>query len=334
MIRNAILATVALLGLCSCNLINDDSDCVESVNIFQFHYDRNLKFACASDREVKSVTFMAFDAKTGTLAYADRLVRDHAEGEPELKVRIEPGEYDVLVWAGNYDQHYQVPTPKVGSSKLTDFTCALAAPAGTKLESLFHCLERVTLGYAAESAPNYHHLTLTKDTNRVRVLLQHLHGEPVNASDFIFEIADNNSLLDYNNTLHPLTEQVTYSPIFVHSGSTDINTNPRNDEVGGRAQTTAAVAMAEFDINRLFDDGGTKIVVKRKSDNATVIDLPLVRYALMMKGYDWADMDPQEYLDRQDEYNLTFFLDSDNKWISASIIVNDWKVIIKETDIN
>jgi hypothetical protein len=33
----------------------------------------------------------------------------------------------------------------------------------------------------------------------------------------------------------------------------------------------------------------------------------------------------QEYLDRQDEYNMTFFL-VNGRWMNSSIIINDWRV--------
>jgi hypothetical protein len=39
-------------------------------------------------------------------------------------------------------------------------------------------------------------------------------------------------------------------------------------------------------------------------------------------------MEDQEYLDRQDEYNMTFFLDESGNWISSSIIVNSWRVVL------
>jgi hypothetical protein len=39
-------------------------------------------------------------------------------------------------------------------------------------------------------------------------------------------------------------------------------------------------------------------------------------------------MPNQEYLDRQDEYTMTFFLDEDGDWLSASIIVNSWRVVL------
>ena len=44
-------------------------------------------------------------------------------------------------------------------------------------------------------------------------------------------------------------------------------------------------------------------------------------------------MSDQEYLDRQDEYNLTFFLDKEDRWVSSSIIINSWRVILDDVDI-
>ena len=35
-------------------------------------------------------------------------------------------------------------------------------------------------------------------------------------------------------------------------------------------------------------------------------------------------------LSNQDEYNMTFFLDEDGDWLSASIIVNSWRVVLNE----
>lgn len=44
-------------------------------------------------------------------------------------------------------------------------------------------------------------------------------------------------------------------------------------------------------------------------------------------------MTPQEYLDRQDEYNMTFFLDKDYEWVSSIVIINDWRIIRNVTPI-
>ena len=52
-----------------------------------------------------------------------------------------------------------------------------------------------------------------------------------------------------------------------------------------------------------------------------------------MKGEYNRRMDDQEYLDRQDEYNMVFFLDEGDRWMDAYIYINSWKVVLQETGI-
>ena len=44
-------------------------------------------------------------------------------------------------------------------------------------------------------------------------------------------------------------------------------------------------------------------------------------------------MSDQEYLDRQDEYNLTFFLDEHGLWTTSVIIINSWSVVLNDTEL-
>jgi hypothetical protein len=44
-------------------------------------------------------------------------------------------------------------------------------------------------------------------------------------------------------------------------------------------------------------------------------------------------MTDQEYLDRQDDFTFTFFLDSDMRWLDASIIINSWTVVVREKEL-
>jgi hypothetical protein len=60
----------------------------------------------------------------------------------------------------------------------------------------------------------------------------------------------------------------------------------------------------------------------------------LVDYALLVKGNYNKAMSNQEYLDRQDEYSMTFFLDESGDWISSSIIVNSWRIVLNNVTIN
>lgn len=43
-------------------------------------------------------------------------------------------------------------------------------------------------------------------------------------------------------------------------------------------------------------------------------------------------MDDQEYLDRQDSYNLVFFLDEKANWLATTIYINSWRVVLNNSD--
>ena len=45
-------------------------------------------------------------------------------------------------------------------------------------------------------------------------------------------------------------------------------------------------------------------------------------------------MSDQEYLDRQDEYNMTSFLDEQNQWINSVILINSWRVVLSNVDVD
>ena len=71
--------------------------------------------------------------------------------------------------------------------------------------------------------------------------------------------------------------------------------------------------------------------ITNKETGEPVLSIPLVKYLLLTEA-EGHEMTNQEYLDRQDEYNMTFFLDESMKWINTSIIINDWVVRFNELD--
>ena len=54
---------------------------------------------------------------------------------------------------------------------------------------------------------------------------------------------------------------------------------------------------------------------------------------LLVKGHHNRAMSDQEYLDRQDEYNLVFFLDEGDRWINTTIYINSWQVVLQDTEL-
>lgn len=61
--------------------------------------------------------------------------------------------------------------------------------------------------------------------------------------------------------------------------------------------------------------------------------IPLVDYALLTKGNYDTPMENQEFLDREDTYTLTFFLDKNHKWAGTFIYINSWRVVLNNVDI-
>ena len=74
-------------------------------------------------------------------------------------------------------------------------------------------------------------------------------------------------------------------------------------------------------------------VIRNRETGEDVFRIPVADYALLVKGYYREKMGDQEYLDRQDEYTMTFFLDG-GEWVSSVIYINSWKVVIDNTGLN
>lgn len=168
-------------------------------------------------------------------------------------------------------------------------------------------------------------IQLTKNTNSVRVVLQHLSGESVDVNNFTFTIEDENGFMNYDNKLLE-DEPLTYYAWHTDSGTADM------DENGARATTSVGVAVAELTVGRLVMENKPILTITNK-EGEKVLSIPLIDYALLVKGYYNRDMSDQEYLDRQDEYSMTFFLDENDKWASSSIIINSWKVVLDDVDL-
>ena len=108
------------------------------------------------------------------------------------------------------------------------------------------------------------------------------------------------------------------------------------DTKGARAEgdtedSNISVAIAQITVGRLMVDQNPRLSITNKDTGETVLSIPLVKY-LLLTAAEGHDMPQQEYLDRQDEYNMTFFMDENMKWINTSIIINDWVVRFNEMD--
>lgn len=163
------------------------------------------------------------------------------------------------------------------------------------------------------------------------MVLQHLSGEAVDKDKFVFTITDTNGSMDWDNTLLP-DEPVTF-----FAWHTDGRGSRHRLPVPGEIQTVSraifSAAIAELTIPRLVKGQKTQLTVTNKETGKPVFSIPLIDYALLVKGFYNRDMDDQEYLDRQDVYDMVFFLDKGDRWLDAYIYINSWKVVLQNSEL-
>jgi len=348
-ILSVAVALCCALASCDNAIYDDEGDCSVSYRVM-FRYDRNMKWADAFSQEVKSVHLYAFD-KDGLLVWQNS---EHGEAlkadDYAMTLDLPAGDYQLVAWCGLENDaatgdSFTVPEMKPLESRIEDLQCSLnrthdasAAYSNDNLNPLFHGMLNVSLPVNDDGGDYTYTIDLTKDTNHVRVILQQLSGENVDVNNFIFRIDEENGLMNYDNSLLP-DEIITYKPYHTGSGTAgmdlddypELNAPVNQWQTSSRSITSVSVAIADMSIARLMEDRKTYLTIET-TDGNLVARIPLTDYALLLKdGYN-RKMTPQEYLDRQDEYALTFFLDEDNEWIATSIIINSWKVVLNDVD--
>lgn len=332
-----VLMAFTATALTSCDSIlgEDEADCSVDYRV-KFKYDMNMKFADAFANEVRSVTLYAFD-QNGRFAFQSTEQGGMlAEDGYAMKVDVEPGDYDLVTWAGlEGEESFAVPVLIPGVSTLDDLNCRMnreylgraadgSAYVDEDLKPLFHGMVKKQ-NFGRAHSDEIITVPLTKNTNNVRIVLQHLSGEPVEVDKFTFTIEDENGLMDHSNRLMK-DEELTYYPWHTDQGTAGMGPD------GSRAQTSVSVAIAELTVGRLVVENNPVLSIYNDKQEK-VLSIPLIDYALLVKGNYHREMSDQEYLDRQDEYNMTFFLDENDRWHDAFIYINAWRVVLQDTEL-
>ena len=325
-----MLATLFVaLSTSSCKegfIYEGEGDCGVYYNI-EFKYDYNMKFADAFSKEVKSIALYVFQNDTLVKSVVESNEAAIGADGFAIALELEAGSYELLAWAGlqseeSFDLLADVEVGKTTKQQLQVMVKSAEGRVSQDLKPLFHG----TMPLEVTSTPGTYTetMSLVKDTNVVRIVLQQM-SDGVVAEKFRYEISADNGKLDWNNDVIE-GNGLLYEPWSVSTGTAEVD-----PDYGTNAVTRAdqvSVAVAEFTLNRMIDGSSPILTIWNIEENEKVLSIPVADYALLVKGQYNAQMSNQEYLDRQDEYNMTFFLDEDGDWLSASIIVNSWRVVL------
>lgn len=329
-----MVATVLTFLSCTrSHIFEYEGDCEVYYDI-RFKYDYNIKYADAFANEVRSLALYIFDEKDILI---DKIVTTDNEelSKEDFHIRLElpAGDYTLLAWGGlgNEESFDMLADEQIGKTTIEQMQVRMQrtyddegeAYSDKDLAPLFHGM--MELEVVSEPGTYTKTMSLMKNTNVVRVVLHEMSGHAMDSENFTFEITDHSGLYDYDNTRLD-DEAITYKPWYIEEIYADF------DEPSTRTTNINAV-MVEFTIGRMMATESPILRVLNSQTGEQILRLPLAEYMLLIKGNYHNAMGDQEYLDRQDEYSLTLFLD-EGVWMSTQIVINGWRVVINDTGLN
>ena len=179
--------------------------------------------------------------------------------------------------------------------------------------------------------PTYATVSLIRDTNHLNISLRELDTpEDVDADNYEVFILDANGDVNYQNTVVTPTDSLVYRPYEQWTTTFD----------AGGAIGIERSAHYDLMFNRLMysttTDDNAVLCIRRKTDGkeVAVVNLPYILCQGRM-AYEIYNYQPQEYLDREYDYRLEFFLRGDRwEYISVCIDVLSWAKRIQRVAFN
>lgn len=328
--RSRILPLIAAaFAATGCESIYENQgDCSVRYQV-AFKYTMNVVGADAFANKVKSISVFVFDTDGKLVTSKTEAGEALATGNYAMELDVKPGTYDIVAWGGMQDGSTWMLAGGSTPKQKQELGCSLRLTgedeSRQQLTDLFHGTGRVTFPadvygtYTAEQS-----IDLTKDNNRLRVILQHYNGRQMDKDDFSFKVTDDNATMEWDNSVTNTGKTITYREHTKQEALVGVPVQARaDDEI-----TSITSVVAEIDIARLMADHKPVLTVEVKGKDKPVLSLPLIDLLLNAKG---AYRSNQEFLDRQDDYNLIFYLDDAYGWYTkGGVWVNSWHVIFQD----
>lgn len=332
--KRIAITSLAALSLMSCDSViyDDTHPCDQGVTL-RFVYNYNMEWADAFASKVHCLTLMVYDANGN---YISKHVGEPDEISQEgysMKLPLPEGSYHFVAYGGMEceDASYAFDADPAGLKReqrsVSLSTLSSDAVSSSCLHDHFYGsldLEVTTDKYTNGT------VSLVKNTNHFRIMLQQIDGSSLSAADYQMSISDSNSQMAHDNSLLSDTE-VRYEPWSLQEspvGTTDDEADWMT--VVGELSTSR---LSSAHIGSRGSENGARLAITRTEDGETVLDIPLINYLLLFKSDRYDSITDQEFLDRMSEWNMVFFLDKNNQWISSRIVVNGWTVRIDDSNL-
>jgi len=273
-----------------------------------FVYDYNLEYTDLFSAEASKMNLYVFD-KNGNFVEEFQDARTTFPDQYKMEVPLPRGEYTLIAWSGLYPEAYTVNGGNVLTEiNLTDFTLRLTELTGGEtsqnLPNLF--FGRLTTTVTTNKVDE---ISLIKNTKTITLTMLPLSGQGagtvLDKGNYKIWVESPDGVYDNNN--NPSGGTMKYRPYFGENNSNGgfsvkLNTlrlmaNATNTLV---IETSYGEPLLRLNLNTIIDE------IRMNSHN----NLPL-----------------QEFLDRQDEYNIVINgVVDDSMFSSISLTVNGWLI--------
>ena len=348
--RTAAFSSIVALGslLASCNdLMHDDlPPCDMGVDL-QFKYDYNVQRADMFNDHVGGLSVFVYDEQGNFIArhdaYNDAVSQPLKDPNYAMRINLEPGKYRFATFAfqKKYEDalaqpgaKFQIALPQQGDN-ITALHARLDREQ-SKVNNQSQPLDTLWQGLSNELVEvkdlqvTRHTIGLVRDTKQLTISL-HQTDEPanINADDFSYQITNANGDISYDNSLLP-DEELTYTPYYTW-------TTEFKDTEGNVKERTAHAALM---FSRLIwhpkeeNDKNAILTITNKTTGEEVARINLADCLAQGRGaFEARHYSAQEFLDREYDYKLDFFLQGNQwKYVQLSISILDWSKRIQRVD--
>lgn len=173
--------------------------------------------------------------------------------------------------------------------------------------------------------------SLIRDTNNIVLSLEHLSGE-FNLDEIAIEMTDNNGTMLHDNNVDNSDEVITFTPWRMANGSLEQAIGTRGFDINGEENSDGRYAdfiTSELSTGRMTTDHEKVIRIYYKDTDQTVFSIPVNKWIEALRSAKYRDMDMQEFLDRENDFELMVFLQDDGRggWVAVSVVINGWHII-------
>ncbi len=326
---STLCVVAATMVSCDSAIYDYEGDCEPRYRV-NFLYDYNMKFADAFPHEVGSVTLRLIDADGNVVWHGTESGEALLRPGYFMDVDCDPGTYSLHVWAEGHEgksfvladanaDRLGVLTAQMPLETMLDRDYQFSS--SFRLRDLYHGY-KTNVTFPDAEGTHISTVPLTKDTNYLRVVLQQTsRNGKLNTDDLSISVTDDNGFLNYDNS--PAQGGLTtYSPWSVTALEADI------EDKG-----LCYGVLAEFSLSRLMAEHRETARLTVRSKDKTIFSIKLINFLLMVKGNYNRQLEDQEYLDRQDVWELSFFLEEGKEWLGTEVFINSWRVVLQDEDL-